>query len=169
MKNTLLQENFDLTIKFDLFWPNNLGVAHGISVKFGLWTFHKLWKGRKFLTSLTWVALVITHLHSGGTSPIFIWGDNSQELSAHIHWRRTWITSAAVTRNCCDVYKFNELRSRPLQHKAIGGRNSKSLPLEKKLLQSSFAAAAAAAAALRCPWPCNVSVSVLVLPLRSRR
>jgi len=43
----VLQENFDLTINFDLminfdfFGPNNLGFPHGMSVKFGLWTFHK--------------------------------------------------------------------------------------------------------------------------------
>ena len=52
-KKTLLQENFDLTINFDLmlnfdfFWPNNFGVVHDISVKFGLWTFHKLLKLQK--------------------------------------------------------------------------------------------------------------------------
>jgi len=33
--------------KFWLFWPNHFGVAHGISVKFGLWTFHKLLKRQK--------------------------------------------------------------------------------------------------------------------------
>jgi len=43
-KKTLLQENFDLMINFDFFWPNKFRVAHGISVKFGLWTFHKLLK-----------------------------------------------------------------------------------------------------------------------------
>jgi len=34
--------NFDLMINFDFFWPNNLGFPYGMSVKFGLWTFHKL-------------------------------------------------------------------------------------------------------------------------------
>jgi len=47
-KKTALQEkfdstiNFDLMINFDFFWPNNLGFPHGVSEKFGLWTFHKL-------------------------------------------------------------------------------------------------------------------------------
>jgi len=36
--------NFDLMTNSD-----NFGVAHGISVKFGLWTFHKLYnKEKKF-------------------------------------------------------------------------------------------------------------------------
>jgi len=34
--------NFDLMINFDFFGLNNLRVAHGMSVKFGLWTFHDL-------------------------------------------------------------------------------------------------------------------------------
>jgi len=34
--------NFGRMINFDFFLPNNLGVVHGMSVKFGLWTFHKL-------------------------------------------------------------------------------------------------------------------------------
>jgi len=48
-----LQEHFDLKINFDLmvnfvfFWPNNFGMAHGISVKCSLWTFHKLLKRQK--------------------------------------------------------------------------------------------------------------------------
>ena len=33
--------------KIDFFWPNSFGAAHGISVKFCLWTFHKLKKHRK--------------------------------------------------------------------------------------------------------------------------
>ena len=45
--------NFDLKTNFDFFWPNKLGFLHGMSVKFGLWTFHKLKKGRKILTLLT--------------------------------------------------------------------------------------------------------------------
>jgi len=49
----VLQDKFDLTVIFDLminfefFLPNNLRVAHGTSVKFGLWTFHKLLKRQK--------------------------------------------------------------------------------------------------------------------------
>jgi len=27
--------------------PNNFGMAHGTSVKFGFWTFHKLFKRQK--------------------------------------------------------------------------------------------------------------------------
>jgi len=44
----VLQENFDLTMNFDImiyfdfFSPNNLRFPHGMSAKFGLWTFHKL-------------------------------------------------------------------------------------------------------------------------------
>jgi len=34
-------------IDFDFFLPNNFVVAHGISVKLGLWTFHKLLKSQK--------------------------------------------------------------------------------------------------------------------------
>ena len=37
-----LTMNFDLTINFVFFLPNNLGVAHGISLNLDLWTFHKL-------------------------------------------------------------------------------------------------------------------------------
>jgi len=46
----LLQEKFDYNDNFWpndkcwLFWPKNLGFPHSMSVKFGLWTFHKLWK-----------------------------------------------------------------------------------------------------------------------------
>ena len=32
---------------FDIVWPNNYGVAHGMGMKFGLWTFHKLLKRQK--------------------------------------------------------------------------------------------------------------------------
>jgi len=39
--------NFDLTMNFNYFWPKNLGAAHGIIVKFGLWTFHILLKRQK--------------------------------------------------------------------------------------------------------------------------
>jgi len=39
--------NFDLIINFDFFLPNNLGFPHVMSVKFGLWTFHVLWKQQK--------------------------------------------------------------------------------------------------------------------------
>jgi len=31
-----------------------LGVAHGMSVKFGLWMFYKLKKGRRISTLLAW-------------------------------------------------------------------------------------------------------------------
>jgi len=34
-------------INFDFFQPNNFGVAHGISMKFGLWTFQKLLRKQK--------------------------------------------------------------------------------------------------------------------------
>jgi len=34
-KKTVLLDTFDLTINFHFFWPNNLGVAHGINMKFG--------------------------------------------------------------------------------------------------------------------------------------
>jgi len=33
--------------KIWLFWSNKFGVARGISVKFSLWTFHKLLKKQK--------------------------------------------------------------------------------------------------------------------------
>jgi len=52
-RKKLLQENFDLTINFnlminfDFFLPNILGFPHGMSVKFGLWTFHELSKRQK--------------------------------------------------------------------------------------------------------------------------
>jgi len=46
-KKTLLQENFDLMINFDYFLCNNLGFPHGMSMKFGLWTFHELSKRQK--------------------------------------------------------------------------------------------------------------------------
>ena len=39
--------NFDLMINFAFFWRNSFGIAHCISVTFGLWTFHKLWKRQK--------------------------------------------------------------------------------------------------------------------------
>jgi len=38
---------FDLMMNFDFFWPNNLGFPRSMSVKFGLWTFHKLWNKQK--------------------------------------------------------------------------------------------------------------------------
>jgi len=41
-KKTVLQEKFDPTINFDFFLPNNLVFPHGMSVKFGLWTFQRL-------------------------------------------------------------------------------------------------------------------------------
>jgi len=34
-------------INFDFLLPNNFGMAHGISVKLGLWTFHKRFKTQK--------------------------------------------------------------------------------------------------------------------------
>jgi len=40
-------------INFYFFYPNNFGFAHGMNVKFGLWTFHKLWKSRNILSLLT--------------------------------------------------------------------------------------------------------------------
>jgi len=40
--------NFDLMINFDFFWPNNVGIVHGTSVKFGLWTFNKLKRQKNF-------------------------------------------------------------------------------------------------------------------------
>jgi len=39
--------NFDLIINFDFFGTNNLGLPYGMSVTFGLWTFHKLLKRQK--------------------------------------------------------------------------------------------------------------------------
>jgi len=41
-RKTVLQNKFDLMTNFDFFCSNNLGLSHGMSVKFGLWTFHKL-------------------------------------------------------------------------------------------------------------------------------
>ena len=43
----MLLETLDQTINFAFFWPNNFVVAHGISMKFGLWVFHELWKIQK--------------------------------------------------------------------------------------------------------------------------
>ena len=40
-------------INFIFFWPDNLEFPHDMSVKFSLWTFHKLKNGRKNLTLLT--------------------------------------------------------------------------------------------------------------------
>ena len=34
-------------INYDFFWPNDFEVAHGIDMKFGLWTFHKFLKRQK--------------------------------------------------------------------------------------------------------------------------
>jgi len=47
-------------INVDFFWPNNLGYPHGMSVKFGLWTFHKLETTEKFWLYWLLVALFIT-------------------------------------------------------------------------------------------------------------
>jgi len=47
MRKNLCCKIFWPNDKFWQFWPNNFGVAHFISVKFGLWTFRKLWKRQK--------------------------------------------------------------------------------------------------------------------------
>jgi len=53
----MLQEKFDPTINFDLMinfdFFDLLGFPHGMSVKFGVWTFRELEKSRKILTLLT--------------------------------------------------------------------------------------------------------------------
>ena len=60
--------NFDLMINFDFFWPNNLGVPHGMNVKFGLWTFHELQKRQKnfdfidFWLPYLWVLNIKTNI-----------------------------------------------------------------------------------------------------------
>jgi len=58
------------------FWPNNFGMAHGINMKFGLWTFHNLMKWQKnfdfidfwlpyslVLSLLAFYAQLFTHKH----------------------------------------------------------------------------------------------------------
>jgi len=52
IKRKTLLVNFDLTKNFDFFRLNNFGVAHGISVEFSLWTFHKLSKRQEILSLL---------------------------------------------------------------------------------------------------------------------
>ena len=72
----MLQEEFDLTMNFDFFGPNNLGFLHGMNVKFGLWTFHKLRNGRKILSLLTFVALMISitsHYSPTGENSVFLY------------------------------------------------------------------------------------------------
>jgi len=58
--------NFDLTINFDFFWPNNLKFLHGMSMKFGLWTFHKLRNGRNFLNFALLIMFVLLPEQSRG-------------------------------------------------------------------------------------------------------
>ena len=65
-KTTVLQENFDF------FWPNNLGCPSGMSVKFGLWTFHELPKRQKNFWLL--IILVMTRYKVGVIVHFFLSG-----------------------------------------------------------------------------------------------
>jgi len=64
-----VQEKFDQTLNFDFcFWPNNWEYPHRMSIKFGLWMFHKLWKKQKKFTLLAFGCLHQNN-HTRNNSP----------------------------------------------------------------------------------------------------